>query len=169
MRNFTLIFLAIVSIFTSCGPTVEDAINYNDTIIERHDQITVKIRKLIDTYDKFIPAEMDKAYNDALTTTNDAIDFATKLKPFEEDSSFKNGALKLFKTYKEVLETEHKRIIELLKLPEEDYGKDEVKEFEQLISSSNEKINLGQTELTKIQQQFAKTHKFEINQEDGEE
>jgi hypothetical protein len=169
MRNFTLILLTIVTILISCGPTVEDAIKYNDTIIGRNDEITTKFGKLIDSYDKFVPSEMDKAYKDALTTTNDAIDFANKLKPFDEDSSFKNGAIQLFQTYKDVLETEHKRIIELLKLPESDYGKEEVTEFEKLIEAAYKKVNLQREELVSIQEQFAKAHQFEINQEEGEQ
>ena len=46
MRNFTLTILAIVTVFTSCGPTVEDAINYNDYIIGQNDQIQEKFNQI---------------------------------------------------------------------------------------------------------------------------
>lgn len=166
MRKFTFTFLLIsIVIFNSCGPTVEQAIKYNDKIIEQDDSISAKIEALIDTYDKFDPKEMDQAYNEAMKEIQKGIDFATKLKPFADDASFKDGALVLFNAYKSILEVQHKRIIELLKLPESEYGDKEVEEFEQLIEQANKKIDVELDNLIAIQEKFANTHQFPIEED----
>lgn len=166
MRNFTNTLLFLLSVFLiSCGPTKEQAIDYNDKIIAQDDSISAKIEKLVETYDKFVPAEMDKAYSNAMAETQKGIDFANKLKPFDNDSSFKNGALELFNAYKSVLEVQHKRIIELLKLPESEYGDAQVAEFEKLIESANKQMDVEIDKLIAVQENFANTHQFEISEE----
>jgi len=166
MRNFTSTLLFLSTIFLiACGPTKEQAIDYNDKIIAQDDSISAKIEKLVATYDKFVPAEMDKAYSDAMSEAQKGIDFANKLKPFDNDSSFKNGALELFNAYKSVLEVQHKKIITLLKLPESQYGDAQVAEFEKLIEEANSKMDVEIDKLIAIQDKFAETHQFEISEE----
>lgn len=166
MRNFTFILLFfLTAFFSSCGPNVKEAIKYNDGIIAKNDTIQSKIGELIDTYDHYQAEEMDAAYSKALQSVNDGIDFVTKLKPFAEDASFKNGALELFNAYKSVLEVEHKRAIELMKLPEDKYGEDEVAEFDKLREAINKKGVAELENLRKIQEKFAKTHQFTIETE----
>ena len=163
MRNFTFtLLLSLAAFLVSCGPTVEQAIKYNDDIIDKNDVITTKLEELIGTYDKFIPEEMDKAYSEALAKTQEGVDFATKLQAFDDDASFKDGAIELFNAYKSVLEVEHKRIIELLKLDESDYGEEEVAEFDELIESANEKVDLALDKLILVQEKFSERHQFDI-------
>jgi len=163
MRNFTftLLFFSI-ALLISCGPTVEEAIKYSDNIIEQNEMIIGKLEELIDTYDKFVPEEMDNAYKTAVAQTTGGIDFAKKLKPFGEDSTFKVGALKLFNSYKSILDVEHKRIIELLKLPESEYGEEEISEYANLIESANQKADTELNSLIIIQENFAKKYQFEL-------
>ncbi len=163
MRNFTFTFLFFsIALFVSCGPTVDEAIKYSDKILEQNDLIIGKLEELIDSYDKFVAEEMDIAYSAALVQATKGVEFADKLKPFGEDSTYKNGAQKLFKIYKSILEVEHKRIIELLKLPESEYGEDEIAEYATLIESSNQKADSELNSLIVIQEKFAKNHKFEL-------
>lgn len=166
MRNISfLLFLFCTALLISCGPTVEEGIKYSDDIIEQNSIIQEKITKLVETYDQFVPEQMDAAYAKALEVTDSGLHFANKLLPFDEDSTFKEGAIKLFSVYKEVLNTEHRRIIELLKLPEEDYKEEEIEEFAKLIETSHGKIDKATNELIKIQEDFAKAHKFKVETE----
>jgi len=163
MKNLTLTMLiALLGIFYACKPTVEQAIKYNDDIIAKNDSIAAKLSLLTDAYDKMDPEQMDKAFEEALKTTKAGIEFLNKLEAFDNDTSFKAGALNLFKTYESVLENEHKRLIELSKLPESKYGDNEVAEYAKLRDQANSKTDQEINKLTEIQEKFAKKFKFEM-------
>ncbi|NJO90367.1 MAG: hypothetical protein HC831_16530 [Chloroflexia bacterium] len=109
---------------------------------------------------------MDNAYVAAVAQVNESVDFINKMKPFGEDSTFKEGAQKLFAAYKSILDVEHKRIIQLLKLPAEEYGDDEIAEYAKLIETSNQKADSELNKLIEIQESFAKKYKFELVKEE---
>ncbi len=166
MKNLTLtVLIVLLGILYACKPTVEQAIKYNDDIISKNDSIAVKLGLLTDAYDKMIPEQMDKAYDEALKSTKAGIEFLNKLEPFDKDTSFKAGALNLFKTYQSVLENEHKRLIELSKLPESKYGDNEVAEYAKLRDQANSKTDQEINKLTEIQEKFSKKFKFDITED----
>jgi len=161
-----ILWLVLFSIFVFqnvVAQSVEDAIKYNDQIIDQNDKIANAMDALIGSYDSFKPQEMDSLYAVTSKTIDESIKFANNLRPFKSDASFKNGALALFKVYKSVLENEHKRIIELLKLPESKYGTNEVAEYEKLVKQVNDKLGAEMEKLIAIQEKFSKTNHFDIS------
>ncbi len=163
MRNFTFVLLFFsLGLFVSCGPSVEDAIKYSDNIEKQNELVIGKLEELIDSYDEYIPEEMDNAYAAAVAQVDKSIEFADKLKPFGEDSTFKVGVQKLFATYKSILDVEHKKIIGLLKLPAEEYGDEEIAEYAKLIENANQKADSEMNKLIKVQESFAKKYNFEL-------
>jgi len=165
MRKLTLTMLILISVaFYACGPTVEQAIKYNDDIIAKDDEISAKMLALTDSYDKFIPEEMDKAYLEAQMATKEGIEFVNKLEAFDKDTTFKSGALLLFNTYKSVLDVENKRLIELMKLSPSQYGDAQVAEYDKLREQANKKIDIAKSKLAEIQVKFSKKFKFEANE-----
>lgn len=163
MRKSFLVILFMLLINCILAQNVDKAIKYNDAIIDKNNEVITAFEALMETYAKFDPNEMDKAYSDAMLKVQDAISFAKKLTAFQSDATFRDGAFTLFKAYKSFLEIEHKRIIELLKLPDTRYGEKEVAEYEQLINSINEKNEQEMNKLIQIQNDFAKKHHFDIS------
>ena len=166
MKIIRFISLGILlSFLFACAPSTEQAMKYNDKLTEQQTLISKKIEDLNDTYDNYIAEEMNAAHKAALEQLEKSTKIIKKLKPFDEDKVFKKTALELFTVYKSVLENEHKRIIELLVLPDDKYKKEEVKEFETVRNSSIEKIDVEVDKLVKAQEAFAKKYKFEITAE----
>ncbi|MDF1546920.1 MAG: hypothetical protein P1P88_03810 [Bacteroidales bacterium] len=163
MRKYFLVLLFMSLINCVLAQNVDEAIKYNDAIIDKNNEVITAFEALMESYAKFDPKEMDKAYNDALLKVQDAIIFVKKLTAFKSDASFRDGALDLFKVYKSFLDVEHKRIIELLKLPDTRYGEKEVAEYEELINKINEKNEQEMNKLIQIQNDFAKKHHFDIS------
>jgi hypothetical protein len=159
------LLLALFSILVACGPTVEQAIKYNDEIISKSEEIKLKLNALLDSHDNFIPEQTDNVYQDALKSTKEGIEFLNKLEPFDKDTTLKAGALSLFKTYESVLEVEHKRLIELMKLPDNKYGDSEVAEYARTRDEAHKKVEYEIQKLLKVQQEFAKNHHFKVSEE----
>ncbi|RLD76429.1 MAG: hypothetical protein DRJ10_13585, partial [Bacteroidetes bacterium] len=120
---------------------------------------------LLDSYDTYVAEEMDNAYSTAEEQLKKSIKYVSDLKGFEEDTYFKEGALTFLNTYKAVLETEHKRIIELLKLPEDSYGSDQVKEVEAMRNQSNIKIDKALDDIFIIQKKFTDKYHIQLEKE----
>ncbi len=165
MKHYRILFISlIVSLIISCKPSTKDAIKYSDGIVEQQILVNEQVSKLLDSYDTYVADEMDEAYSNAQNQLNKSIKYVNKLKGFEEDAYFKEGALVFLNTYKDVLENEHKRIIELLKLPEDAYGSKEVQEVEQHRNESNKKIDEAFEKMLAVQKKFAKKYNISMDE-----
>ncbi len=116
MKYLTFLLILSVGLF-SCKPTAKEALAYNDKITVENNKIFKKYDKLIESYNEYKPKEMDKAYSDVKNQISKSLNVVKKLDNFAGDSTFKHGAVVLFSSYLSVIDNEHKRIIELLKLP----------------------------------------------------
>jgi len=163
MRNSGILLItALLPLLMACQPTTEDAIKYNDGIIEQQNLVNEKFSVLLDTYDAIVPEEMDAAYNDASEQLQKSIAYVNKLKGFESDKYFKEAALKFLNTYKDVLENKHKRIIELYKLPDDKYTEKEGKELETLRDESSAILDKSIDEMMTVQRKFAKKYHIDF-------
>jgi hypothetical protein len=164
MKKYLLILYGFLLFLFSCQPSVKEAIAYNEDIVSQHEEVDKKIAFLIDTYDNYVPAEMDSAYKAALKSAMDGITYASNLKPFHKDDTYRKSLLELFEVYKSVIEVEHARIIELLKLPPEQYQQKQIDEFDQLKDSADKKVLNKIEEVAVIQAEFAKKFNFTIEE-----
>ena len=168
-KTIPFIMIALfVGILSSCGPTRDQAVDYNDKIINEQIAIFEKMEQLIDTYENYQPDLMDAAYEKTLTQINQSIKNIEALPEFDGSTTFRDAGVTLFKLYKSVLENEHKQIIKLLKLPDSQYGDAEVKQTGDLSDAADEKINQGISNLDLIQSEFAMKYDFEIESGEAE-
>jgi len=150
----------------SCKPSVKEALKYNDTIVYYHQEIDKKVAYLSDTYNNYIPVEMDSAYQNAKFLSQKGIDFAKSLGDFNGDDSYRKAALELFERYDSVIEIEHAQIIALLKLPANQFQQKEIDELEHLKETANTKIQAKIDEVAKVQENFAKKFDFKFEEEE---
>ncbi|MEN8121007.1 MAG: hypothetical protein ABFS35_11695 [Bacteroidota bacterium] len=163
MKNYRILLVLIFfPLIMSCQPSTKEAIKYNDGITEQQILVNEKVSILMESYDTYVSEEMDEAYNNAIEQLNKGVEYTNKLRGFEDDTYFTEGALVFFNSYKEVLENEHGKIIELLKLPADDYGTDQIQEYEMLRSQSNMKIDKAYEDMLIIQKKFAKKYHIEL-------
>jgi hypothetical protein len=163
-KTFTLVLCVILTMMlTSCGPTKEEAISYNDKIINEQVAIIDKIDKLFDALQDFKNHNgLDYAYAEALKQLETGTGIVSKLEKFDGSSEFRDETLKLFGTYKSVLETELKRMIDIIKLPDDLYTEDAKDEYNKLKDVSAKKMEQGLKDLNTVQKSFATKYKFEI-------
>jgi hypothetical protein len=163
-KTITIILFSIIAIVvTSCGPTKEEAISYNDKIINEQVAIFEKIDKVYEALKDYKnQTGMDYAYNEALKQVETGNEIVSKTDKFDGNSELRDGALKLFATYKSVLQNEIKRMIEIIKLPDNLYTTDMEAEFNKLSDASLKTLNQSEKEFIELQKTFATKYKFEI-------
>lgn len=163
MKNYRILLIILFfPLIMSCQPGTEEAIKYNDVIIEQQNLVNEKFSALISSYDSYVPEDMSTAYTNALDQLNMSIEYVKQLKGFEEDAYFKESALVYFNTYKDALENEHKRIIELYNLPDDDYNAEQVKELEKLRNQGSKKTDKAIDDMLTVQEKFAKKYHIEF-------
>lgn len=164
-KSYTvLLFCFMIVIFTSCAPSKEDAIKYNDLIIDQQTIIVDKINNLYESMNDFEhPEIMEEAYKNALDQIDKGTEAVSKMDNFDGKSEFREASLKLFAIYKSALQNEIKGMMEILKIPKTDITPEIESQFDNLNKQALEKMGNGLKEFQSIQYEFATKYKFKVN------
>lgn len=157
--------IMVLSLF-SCKPSKEEAIKYNDQIIDEQSAITQKIEALNKSFRTWNAADtMDMCWLNALDQTEKSLKKVTEMKDFHGDDDLRTGAVNLFKVYKAVISTEFKEMVRIYKMPDELYTKQQELRWSKLSDDAFNKMDKAITEMSKTQETFAKKFGFEVGKE----
>ena len=145
-------------------------INYNDTIVDLVSECIVSEDEIRDSYDK-----EESSIEDIQTAINNTIEQCTTAKKsinsiwdWEWDSLLKDWVLDIIEKYI----TYYSKFNELLPyIEKEDVTEEESKEYESLlaeIETLDAELDEANNNLVYIQEQFAKNHWFELEEEESD-
>lgn len=161
MKKFLAITFIATTLF-SCGPTRDEAIDYNDKIIGLQKSIDNKEVALLESFKTHKAADIDKAYSDFKTEIETNTAELEKLGPLSKNSTLIDAAKGLFVRYKEVAETDYKQLVEINKLSDEDYTDASLEEENKCTADINKKLDAGLADFTATQEKFASEYGFQI-------
>lgn len=152
--------LFIVVALQSCGPTPEDAIKYNDSII---DQVNLVINsdKILESMNKEV-ADMTSASESLIKQINSSIDIVKKGGGFDGKTDFMDMAIKYLTAYKGVVEGEYKEMIAINSKPSEQITEEDDTKYQKMQEESDKKMQTASDEFDKFQKDFAVKYKFQI-------
>lgn len=161
MKNI-LYFILLISVFSACKPSAEDAINYNDQMISKQ----IKIAIALDSLNQFIKNKdtlnITEFYNKTIVDLNKTIDTIQKINDFNNESDYKNQILKLLKTYKSLAENEYQQVINICMISDSSLTKDTLAFLNKALLQINDKTSAQLKEFNLFQQNFAKKYKFSL-------
>ncbi|MBN2681084.1 MAG: hypothetical protein JXR58_01125 [Bacteroidales bacterium] len=131
---------------------------YNNAIVKLQSLIFESVDKLDMAINNYEPAEMDNAVMEAKINIEAAIQELKKIGPFKENSEYLNAAKLFFETHKELVNNEYSSLVELYKLPEEEFGEEENAIVDSLDNSISTKQDSSFRKFWKIQVQFGKQY-----------
>lgn len=158
LRLILLLMFTFVSINTFAGKP--NPVKYNNKIVNKQHKIVKGFKEFFNTFEKGTKEQMHKEREEMLALVNKSITDISAMPAFDGDSELRDGALTLLKFYKEGLEKEYPKMIELIANRErskEDHAKLDAYRDELI---KNEKIHDDKFE--DIQVAFAKKHKLEL-------
>jgi hypothetical protein len=158
---YMMIGALMLTSFFACGPTKEDAIKYNDSIITEQRKVVDKENELTGAI-KNNAGNLDEILAGLSKQVEESTAAVTKMEDFDKKSDFKDAALKLFAAYKDVASNEYKAWLLNLKTPAEQVDDKVLDEEKVLVQKINEKIDKALGDFTKAQEDFAAKYKFEI-------
>lgn len=154
-RYNILLTCLLFLVLTSCGPSKEEAINYNDQIINEQAQIANKINSLNNSLTQDAPGLMDEAYLQALIQLDSGTVNIAKMDDFDGRSEFREACLKLFAVYKSVLQGEFKTMIDILKNSGAEINPEAKDQFHSVNEQASKKMEYGLKEFRSVQHEFA--------------
>jgi hypothetical protein len=146
----------------SCGNSPEEAKKYDQAIISGQVAVNGKIEALLESFKEAEPGKMDSAYADAVLQLEAAMDTLLNMNAFKGGSDLRESALTLFGVYRSVLDNEFREIITVLKLPDDQYTKENEEHCVALRDTIVKQIDAAFSGFSYAHKQFLKQHKIEL-------
>jgi hypothetical protein len=164
MKKMISVFslLCAMTMIISCGPTSDDAIKYNDTLVNMQSRVFDKESALIDMVGKNTPDKIDPLYKDLLTQIDKATDTLEKIGGFDGKTDMKDAVSKVLATYKLVATNEYTEIIKLAKMPDSLYTQDDDNKKIDLSKKIDDELDKAVNDFLEVQKGFAVKYKFEL-------
>lgn len=163
LAGISLILIAMV--MTSCGPTPQQAVDYNDKIIAEQSLIDASLSVFIEALQDGDIEEIEETYADAVKQNEIGTDVVSKMEDFDGKTDLKDAALKLFDVYKSLLENEYKEMVDIKKLPDNKVTDEVVEKWEDLAEKSSEELDRGMEILKTAQVEFSVKYRFTLASE----
>jgi AAA15 family ATPase/GTPase len=152
-----------MAMFISCGPTSDDAIKYNDSLVNLQSKVFEKESALIDAMDKNTTDKIDPLYKDLLTQIDKASDTLEKIGKFGDKTDMKDAVMKVLATYKSVATNEYPEIIRIAKMPDSLYSPEEENKRIDLSKKIDDELDKVVNDFLEVQKGFSVKYKFELS------
>ena len=157
---FPVLTIILFAFLTSCGPTKQDAINYNDKIIAFNAGLIKKTDLLDDSFSSAKTEKMNAARDAALKEVNNAIKKTEELGDFDGKSDFKDAALKYFNKIKTIIEVDYKKLIVYFSKDVKSLSDTEKEDVTTTVDKIQAEMSANYNEFSDFQKYFAKKHDF---------
>jgi len=159
----TMVFLVLF--FSQCGPTMQEAIDYNDKII--NDQVLVinSINDLEAAIGTFDTLKIITALERAKSKVNSTKASLILLGGFNENNEFQEATIKLYDLFESQLNNEYAEELEIYKLSDDDYTAEKKERFNELILSLNNRYQVVFENFLASQKKFAETWGFTLEED----
>jgi hypothetical protein len=161
-KIYYLLSFSVLLLITSCGPTVQDAIDYNDKIIAIETSVIEKINKLESEFTSYDPIKIEPAWNDAKAQLETSITELEKVEAFDGKTEFKDQTMELFKTFQKQVGTEYLEMLNIYKLPADKYTEIEENRYNELLKKIDNEYQAAFNKFTDVQNKFAAKYGFEL-------
>jgi len=163
-KLFTTIIgsLFVSAILVSCGPTTDDAIKYNDALVDQQKKVLQKESALIEVISKNTPDKLESSYNDLLNQIKESAEIVQKMEAFDGKTDMKDAVLKVFEAYKNAAENDYIEMINLAKTPDALYTQETDDKVIDLSKKIDDKLNKAVDAFIVKQKEFAEKYKFEL-------
>jgi len=163
MKNIINVFaVSILLFFTQCGPTTQDAVDYNEKVITDQLLVIDAINNLDSTFISYNPKLIEPALNNANLQVEKAISNLKEFGVFNNDSGFYNGTMALYNLFEKQLNNEYLEQFEIYKLSEEDYTEAKRIRYNELLEKINDDYALISDKFLVAQKDFAKKWNLEL-------
>jgi peptidoglycan hydrolase CwlO-like protein len=113
MKKYLVAFSAtFILLLASCGPTQDDAVKYNNKLVDLSDKVDDLTNSLADQLDGHNVDSLNKLYTNFVAVIKNGLAEVKQMKPLEEkDPAYYNAMLAHFENMDKLAQNEVKRIV----------------------------------------------------------
>lgn len=149
----------------SCGPTKEDAVKYNDSLVAIEKAFIPAYNAFVDQLDGHNVDSLKMAYELFAARAKSSVEECAKIQPFNEKKEYLEAASNYFKTMNDLVANEASQVLALMTkdtalVSEEDFAN--IGKYVQKMDAENERISKA---IQSAQEAFAQEWKIKIREE----
>ncbi len=158
---YSLTMMLVISLFYSCGfVTTDQAVEFNDKIIEQQGLADSTVAVLIEAIGTFKPDQIEPALKSASLQIEKSLVELKKITNIDEESDFLALSIELLELWKSQINNEYAELLELYKLSDEEFDEEAESKQNELSKSIDDNYNVIFDKFSKSQQKFAEKHNF---------
>jgi hypothetical protein len=161
-------FLWLITIMVSCGHTTDDAVKFNNGIVEQQTKVFEKENALLNAINKNMQNKIDSLFTALSVQVDSGYASINEMEIFDKETGLKESSLNIFATYKKVLTGDYKDLIKCIKTPDSLYTQENDDIFTGLSKKISDTLNQSINAFIELQKKFAEKYKFELTITDKE-
>lgn len=162
-KIFLLLGIVFAATMISCGPTTDDAIKHNDSIVA--DQ-----KEMLDLESDFVNAIVDgkdesaikKAYSKYTDFLEEMEKKYSEMDSFDDKDTFRKAMIDLIKEFKDVAENEYDEMVKIYTKDADALTDADFEKWEDLTDAVDNKESKANDKFLDAQKEFAKEYNFEL-------
>lgn len=159
-----LVFIICVSICISCSSQLDEAIEYNNTLLKEQQWISSEIRSYLDIIkDTSKTTRLEEVKKQLLIEIKESIVEIEKLADFNGNIEFKESVISVLNSYREGVKTDYNAIVTYQLLPVLEKTEDKKWQAEEHAFHGDENISKKEDYFILMQQQFAKENNINLD------
>ncbi|MGQ9847029.1 MAG: LIC11966 family surface protein [Bacteroidales bacterium] len=162
--KFTIIIISAFLLF-ACTNISENAIKYNDQIINLQHKIVRLFNKLDSSFADTINHSFKIIHQELLQEIESQLKSIDSIPNFDNKDRFKQEYKTLLTVYYDVVKNDYSKMINLYLLPDSLYTQNVKDDFLQTNKIANEKLQHALNKFIEAQKQFAIEYKFNLQDE----
>lgn len=147
---------------SACGPTQNEAISYNDSIMNIIDSLTIEHAMLLDQIDGHNIDSLKITHKLFSEKAKASFERSKKIMPFADKKEFCNTAVNYFSTMVSLADNEAKQMVELMQKDNTQLSQFDLDKINELATKFDETYGVVYDKILVAQINFAKEWKFTL-------
>ncbi|MBI5541135.1 MAG: hypothetical protein HY951_13800 [Bacteroidia bacterium] len=157
-----LFFTGLLAV--SCSPSTEEAVKYNDLMIDEQLKISTLFDSLNYCLDSNISKKLLPTHNKIIKQIEESTIKINQAEAFDKTDEYKKNIMSLFEVYKDIATNEYNQIINIYLLPDSLYTIEDENKLNNYWNNAYKKIQLQLLEFNKFQEEFSRKYNFKLEE-----
>lgn len=149
-------------LISACGPTQNDAIKYNDSIMKIIDGLAIEHTLFLNQIDGHNIDSLKLIHKLFVAKAKESLEASKKIGPFGDKTEFIDVTLDYFNTLNSIANTEGKQMVEIMSKDSTQLTQEDLDKIDVLAAKFDNDYGKVYDKISTIQEKFSKEWKFEL-------
>lgn len=162
MKKSLFIAGAAALLMVACGPSKNDAVKYNDNMMDMIDAVNAPHQAFMDQIDGHNIDSLKIAHSAFAAKTQEGLSQSEKVEAFGESKEFRDAVVEYFTTLNSIATKEGKEMVDIMSKDSTQVTEADVEQVTNLATSFDTKYEGVHNKVKTAQEKFAKEWKFTL-------